>query len=455
MKQGNEKSEIKDYAGRLVLRIESEPQLAILSDLFRAFPEAEWFLVGGAVRDIIASRDDSKDFDLLVRKVDLDDLSRFLEDYGSVSLVGRNFGVLKFRGKDFKNYEELDIAWPRTEWAGMTGGYRDFEVQSDPELEVEKDLARRDFTMNAMAWDLRKHCLIDPFGGLSDIKNKTVRSVGKADQRFKEDYSRILRAIRQACQMGFEIEEETWQSVCRLAHHVEDKQKHGRERVVPEETIAKELIKSFEAGAAHAFDLLEKSDILPQIIPELVSSSDTRGILEAFSSSEFQKFFPGEKVDKETVWAAMLSDIGLLEVGRVVRRLRLSSVPGGFDAARVTWLVENMEFPSFVVVEDVKRTLLAEKFLVNPVAGRGLLHLAWVGGVKEPKLKQLIRALKDIEKNLSGDANLISGDDVMKMRNLEAGPDVGRILADLKEAQLQGDVDGTDQARDFVRKYAP
>jgi len=111
----------------------------------------------------------STSYDFVVRNVPVNDLQTFLNKLGWVDLVGKNFGVLKFQPKGVKNVEPIDIALPRTEHAFFTGGYRDFDVKFDPKLPIEEDLKRRDFTINALAFDIKNDKLIDLFDGLKDI----------------------------------------------------------------------------------------------------------------------------------------------------------------------------------------------------------------------------------------------------------------------------------------------
>lgn len=126
-----------------------------IKQLMRTFPQAEVFLVGGVVRDTILGRE-TKDIDLVVRNVSKKDLEKFLAKQGKVNLVGKNFGVFKFKPKGWKD-GDIDIALPRTEHSlNMTGAYKDFKIQSNAKLNIEADLSRRDFTINAMAFNTGK-----------------------------------------------------------------------------------------------------------------------------------------------------------------------------------------------------------------------------------------------------------------------------------------------------------
>jgi len=148
------------------------PEFLFIQNFFATFSQGEVYLVGGAVRDILLERT-TKDYDFVVGNVKAKELEDFFAKIGEIDLVGKSFGVLKFVPHGFKvgenNFEAIDVALPRTEVAGMSGGYKDFEVQSDPNLSIEEDLSRRDFTINALAWDLKNKKIIDEFDGLKDL----------------------------------------------------------------------------------------------------------------------------------------------------------------------------------------------------------------------------------------------------------------------------------------------
>ena len=177
-----------------------------LASLVEEFPKTEVFLVGGAVRDILLGKKIT-DIDLLVRNITGDELGDFLAKVGRVLFAGKQFGVWKFNEIGKPRNEVYDIALPRTEFSlHKQGMYRDFTVKTNPRLPIEEDLARRDFTVNAMAYNLATETLIDPHAGQADLNNRLIRSVGAASDRFQEDYSRMLRAIRFSLQLGFAIE---------------------------------------------------------------------------------------------------------------------------------------------------------------------------------------------------------------------------------------------------------
>lgn len=173
------------------------------------------YSVGGAVRDGLLNKP-SKDLDLLITGLPLDKLEQILSKYGKVDSVGKSFGIIKF---NTPKTGELDIAIPRTERPTGQGGYQGFEVTSDHNLPIEKDLERRDFTINAIAKDSTGN-LIDPYNGQEDLKNKLIRMVNP--QAFKDDPLRMLRAVQFAARFGFEIEPKTMEAIENNAYRIRE-----------------------------------------------------------------------------------------------------------------------------------------------------------------------------------------------------------------------------------------
>jgi len=165
------------------------------------------YSVGGAVRDEFLGKQ-SKDLDVLITGVPLDELGQILTKYGTVKLVGESFGVYKFIPEG--SNEEIDIAIPRTETPTGGGGHKDFDIKSDHKLPIEKDLYRRDFTINAIAKDINGK-IIDPYNGQEDLKNKIIRAVNP--DAFSDDPLRMLRAVQFASRFGFTIEPHTLEMI--------------------------------------------------------------------------------------------------------------------------------------------------------------------------------------------------------------------------------------------------
>jgi len=129
---------------------------------------------------------------------------------------------------------------------------------------IEEDLARRDFTVNALAWHPLREELRDPFEGRRDAERRILRTVGEPDERFLEDYLRVLRALRFAGRFGLEIEPATWTSIVRLVDRV---------RGLSAERIRDELLKILAAdpAPARALELYAESGALEVLYPELAA----------------------------------------------------------------------------------------------------------------------------------------------------------------------------------------
>lgn len=257
MKQNNNhKKSIEGF----FTEFKTNPDFKFVEKLLKKYNNAEIYLVGGLVRDIFLERK-SYDYDFVVRNVKADELEKFLSKHGSVNLVGKSFGIFKFKPKKSKLEHEIDIALPRTEHSFNTGGHRDVDVQSDPELEIEKDLERRDFTMNAMALNIATQELVDPFNGLEDLNNKTIKTVGDAQERFQEDFLRMLRAIRFSTQLYFKIDQPTYLVIQKMAPKI---------KTVSTERIQEEFNKILMSdNAEFGIMLIQKSNLLKAFLPEL------------------------------------------------------------------------------------------------------------------------------------------------------------------------------------------
>ena len=155
-------------------------------------------LVGGCVRDALLGRP-AQDVDIEVYRLPAERLEALLAARFAIDRVGQAFGILKIHGLD------VDVSLPRRESkAGL--GHRGFAVQSDPDLSYEEAAARRDFTINAMAFDPLNGELIDPFDGRGDLRNRILRHTSA---RFSEDPLRVLRGAQFAARFDLTAAPET------------------------------------------------------------------------------------------------------------------------------------------------------------------------------------------------------------------------------------------------------
>lgn len=182
------------------------PILHTLSRVLRA-QGARAIIVGGSVRDHFLQRP-IKDYDIEVYGLaSLDLLETLLAPYGSVNLVGKSFGVLKF----VHDGEEYDFALPRQEHK-VAPGHKGFDVTCCPDATFAEAARRRDFTMNAMGYDIEQKLFLDPFGGRDDMRAGILRHID--DNSFIEDPLRVYRAVQFCARFDYTPAPET-RTLCR------------------------------------------------------------------------------------------------------------------------------------------------------------------------------------------------------------------------------------------------
>jgi tRNA nucleotidyltransferase (CCA-adding enzyme) len=221
------------------------------------------YLVGGAVRDELLGLE-SKDADFVVPGVDYDGLRRALEPHGKVEefeVAGRRVGARLYpreKGVRAAAPAGIEFAPPRAERS--TGpGRHDFEIVADPSLSIEDDMARRDFTVNAIARRLDTGELVDPFGGRRDLQDGVLRTVGA--RSFSEDPLRIVRGLRLVSQLGLTPDEPTLQQM---------RDEAGNVRLVSAERLGDELAKLLMGKRpADALRLARETGVLGELLPEL------------------------------------------------------------------------------------------------------------------------------------------------------------------------------------------
>jgi poly(A) polymerase/tRNA nucleotidyltransferase (CCA-adding enzyme) len=459
----NEKQEkiIKDFLKDFA----QDPNFSFVKKLIKKFREAEIYLAGGKVRDILLQRE-SYDYDFVVRKIRGEDLEKFLAKEGTVDFVGKSFGIFKFVPKKYDLPVAIDIALPRTEHAFMTGGYRDFEIQSDPTLPIEKDLSRRDFTINAMvlrlgsgqSLNLQTGELVDPYGGLEDLKNKTIKTVGEPSERFKEDYTRMLRAVRFSVQLYFKIEPQTYRAIQKLSPNI---------KTMPMERINEELTKIIMTpNAEFGFELLYKSNLLKYIIPELEQgvgvSQNKAHIYSVFTHSIKSLGFAAQRNYNLNVrLAALFHDIakpmvkkgegpdstfynhdivGAKIAKKILQRLKYPSEV----VNKVSHLVRyHMFFYSIGEITDAAiRRLLVRigKENINEAIQLRICDRLGMGRPKAKpyKLMELERRLHEVQMDpISVKMLKIDGHDLMQILKIQPGPRIGLLLNALLSEVLE------------------
>ncbi|MBP5505946.1 MAG: HD domain-containing protein [Bacteroidales bacterium] len=259
------------------------------------------FVIGGYVRDWFMHRDNN-DVDIVVEGSGIDLAERVAAKLHSKVSVFRNFGTAMFRYKGV----EVEFVGARRESYDRTS--RKPHVEDGT---LEEDQKRRDFTINAMAFSLQKEdygTLVDPFGGIADIAAKIIRTPLDPDTTYSDDPLRMLRAVRFATRLGFDIVPESIASMRR---------NRDRLQILSKERIADELNKILmTATPSRGFYLLDECGLLDAILPELtalkgVETVHGRGHKDNFAHSLKVLDNVAEVSDNLWLrWAALLHDIG-------------------------------------------------------------------------------------------------------------------------------------------------
>lgn len=434
--------------------------------------------VGGTVRDSLLnlSVEAVKDRDFLVTGIPYDELFRILKKFGRVDMVGKSFGVIKFLPRDSEagTAALIDFALPRREISTGTG-HRDFSVDYDHTLPVEVDLQRRDFTINAIAREVGTNEFIDPLGGRADLAARKIRYTSA--NSFIEDPLRMLRAIQFAARFEFEIEPETLASIRENAEMI---------TTISPERIAEELNKLLAKAdkPSIGFKLVQETGLLRYILPELQATVgvDQPGPYHAWNVFE-HTIYTVDAAPKDLLvrMAALFHDIAkpqakrLVEGGatfyghetlgakftrRALERLRYSN---DFIDDVVT-LVDRHMFTTDVTDKGLRR--LIRKTGLNLVYDLLDLRRADVvgqgkGGHTEDvdELEQRIRE-EIAKKPPFGLSDLaVNGNDIMRIFELQPGPQVGAVLNHLLEFVLdypdKNDFDTLiSEAKDYFRNSA-
>ncbi len=417
----------------------------IIDDLQASGYEA--YIVGGCVRDVLLGKE-PKDWDITTNALPEQMLKIFPE-----AKYENTFGTVLF---PIRARAKTDEAKGKLEDVVEITTYRSEQGYSDRrhpdtiqfETELDKDLERRDFTINALALNPADHeKIIDLFGGQKDIKLKIIRAVGEPSDRFKEDALRMLRAIRFSTQLGFELEPKTQRAIVKLA---------GSLKFVSKERIRDELIKILASDRPYeGIMLLHDSKLLQYIIPELEDgvgvNQDRHHIYPVFKHNLLAlKCCPNK--EWQVRLAALLHDVakpktrkiinniatfynhehlGARMTAKIMTRLRFSSA----DQERVVNLVKNHMF--YYNVGEV--TAASVRRLIVKVGKENLkdlidLRIADRLGSGTPKampykLRHLQYMLEKVQNDpVSVKMLKLNGDDIIKLLHISPSPKIGAIL---------------------------
>jgi poly(A) polymerase len=413
------------------------------------------YLVGGSVRDLLLGAE-PKDFDVSTDARP----ERVMELFPTSGQVGAHFGVVLVRD----GLAQVEVATFRSDH-DYNDGRRPASVhfESDP----REDVRRRDFTINGLMMEADTGNVIDYVGGREDLERRVVRAIGDADARFQEDHLRLVRAIRFAARLGFEIESATFEAVRRH---------HALILNVSAERTRDELTRILtERGARRGFELLDASGMLADLLPEVAAMKGVGQPPEFHPEGDVWAHTLRllEGLDHPTptlAWGALLHDVGKPATFRVAERIRFDGhVEAGVklahgilnrlrfsrgDMERVEGLIANhMRFKD---APRMKESTL-KRFLRMPDFGEHLeLHrldcLASNGNLENYELVQ--RKLEELPEEQLKPAPLITGADLIA-EGYEPGPRFAKMLAAVEDAQLEGRIGSREEAMAMVKEMFP
>ncbi len=418
------------------------------------------YLVGGAVRDLLMGRP-VKDFDLATDALPRQVMKVFPRviptgiKHGTVTVLFRShqFEVTTFR---------------------IDGGYEDFRrpAQVKYAADIYEDLKRRDFTINAFAYDLLTGKLLDSFDGRTDLEKKIIRAIGEPLERFKEDALRTLRACRFACAFDFVIEKNTMLGIAQTAALI---------KKISGERVRDELVKILETRLpSRGLQLLFTTGLLHFIIPELEACRNIKQPTMHCFDVYFHSLYSCDAAPAANLTvrlAALLHDIGkpLTETRNAEGELRFfgHEKKSGEIAGRI---LKRLKFPNAVITgvhhlilhhmfgyDDSWTDAAVRRFLQR--VGREniddlfmLRKADQVGMCNRPAdTRSLDRFKKRINDILSGATVLslndlcVNGNDIMRELDIKPGEQIGQILEFLLEAVLE---DPTQNTRETLLKLA-
>lgn len=398
------------------------------------------YIVGGCVRDLLIGKE-PQDWDITTNANPEKILVLFPK-----SFYENKFGtVTVLTSSKSKNLKEVEITPFRTE-----AGYSD---KRHPDIvswakTIEEDLSRRDFTINAMALSPDSE-IIDPYRGKEDLKNKIIRAVGSPGERFFEDALRMLRAVRFACVLGFDIEPNTVIAIKENAHLLGE---------ISKERIRDELLKIIMSDrATEGVELLRELFLLKHIMPELEEGykvgQNKHHIYDCWEHSLLSlKYAVKKNFNQNVRMASLMHDIGKPRSKRgegadstfysheiigarmakqILERLKFSKK----DAEKIVKLVRYHLF--YYNAGEVKEASVRR--LVKNAGFENMEELLQVrqadrigSGVPkaEPyKLRHLKYVVEKVSKDpISAKMLEINGNDIMKFLKIKPGPKIGQVL---------------------------
>ena len=433
------------------------------------------YAVGGFVRDLLMKRKASTDIDFVTESSGIELAEAIAKEMDPKIKVAvfKTYGTAMFKYKDL----ELEFVGARKESYSEDSRKPSVEIGT-----IEDDQKRRDFTINAMAISLNKDNfgeLIDPFGGMQDLSNKILRTPLEPHQTYSDDPLRMMRAIRFATILDFEIEENSLKAI---------REEAERMKIVSMERIMVEFNKiMLSERPSKGLKLLEETSLLKYILPELTA---LKGIEDIDGQTHKDNFYHtlavvdniSESTDKLWLrWSALLHDIGKAPTKKFVegigwtfhgheflgskmtksifKRLKL---PLGQEQKYVEKLVRMHARPIALITDDASDSALRRLLFDSGEDLEDLFTLCksditTKNYSKQAKFKKnfeyVATKIKEVEEKdqVRNFQPPISGEEIMELFGLNPGREIGILKEKVKEAILEGEIQNDKiEAREFV-----
>ena len=436
------------------------------------------YIVGGYVRDLLMQRKAPTDIDFVTEQSGIELAKAVGKELGDLKV-----SVFKTYGTAMIKYQDLDLEFVGARKESYSEDSRKPAVETGT---LEDDQKRRDFTVNALAISLNAENfgeLIDPFNGREDMQNKILRTPLEPAQTYSDDPLRMMRAIRFASVLHFEIEKNSLEAI---------RQEAERIKIVSMERIMVEFNKiMLSEKPSVGLKLMEETTLLEKIIPELTA---LRGIEEVEGQTHKDNFWHTlevvDNISKNTDnlwlrWAALLHDIGKAPTKKFVEKIGWTfhgheflgskmvknlftrlKLPLGTDMKYVQKMVKLSSRP-IALIDDGTSDSALRRLLFD--AGEDLEDLFTLckadittkNASKQEKFKKnfeyVAKKIKEVEEkdHVRNFQPPISGEEIMEMFSLKPGREIGILKEKVKEAILEGEIaNDKDEARNFVIKEA-
>lgn len=397
------------------------------------------YLAGGAVRDALLG-EPLHDFDVVTNAVP-EDLEKLFDNALD---IGKQFGIMMIPiGNDSgrAGHHRVEIATFRSDGAYLDGRHPASVIFSS----AEEDAKRRDFTVNALFYDIEKDEVIDFVGGLDDLQAGLIRAVGDPALRFREDKLRLLRAIRFSAQLSFQIESETYRAICALASEIlvvsRERITNEVERLAQARAISTGFAALIDSGlfrvlfkSLHFIDEDRMKQIFFRALTRLSGIGSLELVLALMLLIELHTYEQNIAKDDKKL-------LGLLETHLSLSRAAHNRI--GILIKGVEALKNNPE-ECFMLLDSDDGPLLSELgFALEAV---GLLPPHQMGNT-------LARYLEVADSNGRLPSPYINGNDLLVL-GVPPTPRFGEILAEVYKQQLRGEIASRDDALAIAKKLA-